>query len=71
MFSCLVVVRKTPPQIAFALVGCLILSRVGPFVYQRLYETLGLAVGLPSVGSGEKMARIKPLADIPEEFRSV
>ena len=71
MFSRLVVVPKPPRQIAFALVGCLIPSRIGPFVYQRLYEALGLAVGLRSVGSGEKMTKIEPLADFPEESRSV
>ena len=56
---------------AFALVGSLILSRVDPFVYQRLYEALGLSVDLRPVGSGEKMAKFEPLADLPEYFRSI
>ena len=71
MLPRLVVVRKPPRQIAFALVGCLILVAVGPFVYQCLYEALSLAVGLMPVGSGEKMAKVEPLADLPEDFRPV
>ena len=71
MLSLLVVVRKPLWQMAVALVECLLDSCVGSFVYQRLYEALDLAVGLRPVVSGAEMAKIEPLADIPEDFRSV
>ena len=54
-----------------ARIGCFIGSRVGPFVYPRLCEVLSLALCLRPVGSGEKMAKIEPLADFSDEFRSV
>ena len=56
---------------ALALVGCQKGSSAAPFVCQRLYEVLGLAVGLRAVGSGEKMASIEPLVGFPEDFCSV
>ena len=73
MFPCLVVVRKPPPQTVFALVGRLILSRVRPFVYQRLYEALGLAVGLRACRSfygSHLLAGCLKLADFGDFRRS-